>query len=59
MTVAEMIELLKTYPQDANVYIHDEDTDWSLPVDPSGLRIGKDRYGNGVEGALMIKSVGY
>lgn len=32
MTVAELINELKCYPQDMTVLISDADTDWSLPV---------------------------
>lgn len=39
MTVAELILWLQTQPLNAEVYIHDADTSWALP-----LHVGTNKY---------------
>jgi hypothetical protein len=58
--VAELIAALQKQPQDAEVFIHDADTDWALPMhDEHPVRLGKNCHGEGKEGAVMLQSAGY
>lgn len=63
-TVAQLMAALQRlsdqHGPDTPVYVHDADTDWSLPLcDRFGVRFGLDLRGDGKENAIMIKSVGY
>jgi hypothetical protein len=60
MSVADLIEALRQMPQDAEVMIHDADTDWALPMHQDNpVRLGEDEFGNGKDGVVMLQSDGY
>ena len=62
-TVGELIERLSAirdqHGADTLVYMHDADTDWPLALGEDSVRLGKNEFGEGIDGSVMIQSVGY
>ena len=57
--ISRLTQLADQHGSDAPVYIHDADTDWPMALGNDAVRFGKDKLGDGLDGAIMLKSVGY